>query len=99
MTGAIHAASAVEIQADGKIVVAGGICCGGGSEWTYEVARFGQDGLPDSAFGDNGVAFADTSSPYHAGPLQDVALQPDGRIVAVSVASYSEGFLAVRLLA
>lgn len=99
VTGFIDAASAVEIQADGRIVVAGGICCGGGSEWTYKVARFAPDGLLDPAFGDHGVAFADTSSPYHAGPLQDVALQPDGRIVAVGVAGYSEGFLAVRLLA
>ena len=99
VTERIEAASAVRIQADGGIVVAGGICCGGGDESTYVVARFLPTGRLDPAFGDAGIAFADVPSPPHAGPLTDMTLQPDGRIVAVGVAAYSSGFLAVRLLA
>jgi uncharacterized delta-60 repeat protein len=96
----MEAASAVRIQDDGKIVVAGSICCGDGDERTYVVARFRPGGHLDPEFGVDGVAFADTS-PFaaHTRPLTDMTLQKDGRIVAGGVASYSEGFFAVRLLA
>lgn len=95
----MEAASAVRVQDDGKIVVAGGICCGGGDETTYVVARFLPGGRLDPEFGIDGIAFADFPSSAHDVPLSDMTLQEDGRIVAGGVASYSEGFLAVRLLA
>ena len=41
----VNLASALVIQADGKIVVAGGNCCGGGTELTFMLGRFRPDGF------------------------------------------------------
>lgn len=67
-------AQAVEIQADGKIVV-------GGSTWdgakdAYSLARYNPDGSLDTGFGGDGKAMT------AFGILNDVAIQPDGKIVA-----------------
>lgn len=68
-------ANAVALQADGKIVVAGD------SQWDTQritVARYNSDGALDNTFGSGGivtVAIADSAS------AEDVAIQPDGKIV------------------
>ncbi|MGW5457378.1 calcium-binding protein [Streptomyces sp. NPDC003996] len=83
-------AHAVALQSDGKIVVAGGSwreyenCC-----W-FVVARYNPDGTPDTSFGGgDGRVFTDFGTPEEA---EDVAVQPDGKIVA---AGYDGGDAAV----
>ena len=72
--------NALAIQDDGKIVVAGVAhdpwdAAGGGV-----VIRYDSDGQLDAGFGNGGAVFVAASG---LGPLQDIAIQPDGRIVVV----------------
>jgi len=74
-------ANAVAIQADGKIVAAGGSQAEGGGT-TCVLARYRADGLLDTAFGRQGqmtVPFASTSSEDDCNGL---AIQADGKILA-----------------
>ena len=76
-------ASALAIQADGKIVVAGGA--------RYRVARFSSDGTLDASFGVDGkvrIDFASGSDYAHG-----VAMQADGKIVVVGQSGSSPGNL------
>ncbi len=74
-------ASALAIQADGKIVVAGGA--------RYRVARFGSDGTLDASFGSDGkVRIAFTSGSDYA---NGVAMQADGKIVVVGQSGSNPG--------
>ena len=63
-------ATAVAIQSDGKIVVAGGGIGGA------VVARYMSSGAPDPSFDDDGFANVDAG-------IADMALQSDGKIVIV----------------
>ncbi|MFD3537793.1 calcium-binding protein [Streptomyces sp. NPDC058664] len=91
-------ANAVAIQpSDGKIVVAGttavfdeegGGCC------FFSVARYNTDGSLDTTFGDGGLVRVDEFGGSADGA--DVAVQPDGRIVAVGKPG-GGGFALVRL--
>ena len=84
---------AVRAQADGKLVVAGRSPSG-----EFAVARFNSNGAPDAAFGTAGV----TTVPLvgTTGRLNDLVLQPDGKIVAVgtSTAGTQSQFAVIRLL-
>ncbi|KQX50045.1 MULTISPECIES: DUF11 domain-containing protein [unclassified Streptomyces] len=98
--GGAHSANAVAVQpSDGKIVVAGttevlaeegGGCC------FFSVARYNPDGSPDAAFGDGGLVRVEEFGGSADGA--DVAVQPDGRIVAVGKGG-GGGFALVRLTA
>jgi uncharacterized delta-60 repeat protein len=68
-------ASAVAIQADGKIVVAGSR-----NALDFALARYSPDGSLDSSFGGSGKVVTDLQSADWA---HGVAIQPDGKIVAV----------------
>ena len=72
--------NAVALQADGGIVAVGWAYVG--SQTTYDteavVARFLSDGTPDATFGTGGVVELDLPGAAFA---QDVAIQPDGKIV------------------
>jgi uncharacterized delta-60 repeat protein len=65
--------NAVALQDDGKIVV------GGTASNNWIVARFRRAGQPDPGFSGDGVNF---SAPLLIGEAFDVAIQPNGRIVA-----------------
>jgi uncharacterized delta-60 repeat protein len=83
-------ASAMELQADGKIVVGGG----GGQ---VSVARYNNNGALDTSFGTNGISHLDIYE--HNGSVRDVAIQSDGKIVLVGdhtqgQANYTEFFIA-----
>ena len=83
-------ASTIELQADGKIIVASG----GG--WISAV-RFNNNGSLDTSFGMSGVARMDIYE--HNGSIRDVAIQPDGKIVLTGdhtqgQANYTEFFIA-----
>ncbi|MFE1414546.1 calcium-binding protein [Streptomyces sp. NPDC058746] len=70
----IDAANGVVLQADNKIVVSGY------SSEGFTTARFNTNGTPDTAFGGDGRV--GVSFEAGTGIANDVALQPDGRIVA-----------------
>src|SRR5690349_19253654 len=69
----------VAIQPDGKIVAVGGSSNDASSD--FVVARYDPDGSLDASFGTGGIVTTAISSDYDAAGA--VALEPDGRIVAM----------------
>ncbi len=88
------AASALALQSDGKIVVAG-IIGTGPSDFAF--ARYNPNGSLDTTFSSDGLATVDINTAADAG--WSVALQPDGKIVAAGYAytGASSDFALVRL--
>lgn len=77
------AASAVALQADGKIVVAGGVGQGLSPNGEFGLARYQADGTLDSTFGEGGKVttnFAFSSGDNDA--AYDLVIQANGKIVA-----------------
>lgn len=91
-------ATAVVVQPDGRIVVGGSVTTGisetGVSLYDFFVARLDVDGGLDATFGTDGVAI----TPISAGRdvLSALALQPDGKIVAVGQVGQSSEIALVR---
>jgi uncharacterized delta-60 repeat protein len=81
----------VAIQDDGKLVVSGEV----GNNWI--VARFLNDGSLDPTFGTGGVSYG---APELIGQARDVAIQPDGKIVAAGrdFGAHVERFAVARYL-
>jgi uncharacterized delta-60 repeat protein len=75
---------AVGLQPDGKIVV-GGVASGS----RFAVARYEADGRPDLGFGDAGLATTTFDTTISA--AYDLAVQPDGKVVAVGTAGEDFG--------
>lgn len=83
------------IQPDGRIVIAGEHfeCFGGpgfSCESVFFLARYASDGSLDPTFGQNGLSFGVGGSAYA------LALQADGKIVAVGEAGFGEKFAIAR---
>ncbi|MFN2166436.1 MAG: hypothetical protein ACK2U9_09255, partial [Anaerolineae bacterium] len=74
--GVPYRGSAVALQADGKIVVAGST--GAAPERNFTLARFNGDGTLDASFGTGGVVTTDLGEDDTAA---DVIVQADGKIV------------------
>jgi len=74
------AAFGVALQPDGKIVAVGG-CCVMDLGGDFALARFNPDGSLDTSFSDDGRQGTDFDGGDDA--ASDVAIQPDGKIVAV----------------
>ena len=72
--------SAIAVQPDGKIIVAGG--ANGSAE--FALARYNPDGTLDTTFGDAGTVTTDLTGNNDYATA--VAIQPDGKIVAAGVA-------------
>ena len=72
-SGRIDYGLAVALQADGKIVAAGG------SGDTFALARYLSNGNLDTSFGTNGLVTTDFSSFLDWG--ESIAIQPDGKIL------------------
>jgi uncharacterized delta-60 repeat protein len=87
---------ALAVQTDGKILVAGAQCCGGGSETFFSLWRFGPNGTPDRSFGSAGVVPGGGYELAING-WSAVALQADGRIV-VTGGRESGGLVLARYL-
>ena len=68
------------LQGDGRIVVAGMSC--GAAQCQFAVARFRTDGSPDPSFGFRGGVTTAFGSQDQQAYAYDVAIQPDGRIIA-----------------
>jgi uncharacterized delta-60 repeat protein len=93
-----EAASAVALQPDGKIVVAGYIFASDAGTADFLIARYLADGSLDTSFGGSGSVLIDFASSDDRAFA--VALRPDGRIVVGGAAAVG-GFLkfaAVQLL-
>ncbi|MEU6882257.1 calcium-binding protein [Streptomyces sp. NPDC046712] len=92
--GAYDTAHGVVLQSDGRIVVAGQ------SPEGFTVARFTTGGAADTSFGGDGRV--GTTFVAGLGAAHDVALQPDGKIVATGVgggAPSENDFAVARYLA
>ncbi len=70
---------AIAVQADGKIVAVG--YAGDAGNWNFALARFDANGTLDASFGSGGTVVHDVGG--GADLLYGVALQSDGKIVAV----------------
>ena len=75
---------AVALQSDGKIIAAGNSSAVGVFSVDFALARYNTNGSLDSTFGSNGTVL--TSFGGNLSAAFDVAVQPDGKIVAVGVA-------------
>jgi len=78
--GLAAVASSVVVQPDGKILVAGGAFPNFTFLGDIAVARYNPDGSLDPSFGNGGIVL--TSFPGQGSYAFDVALLPDGKIVA-----------------
>ena len=77
--GLAAVASSVVIQPDGKIVVAGGAFPLFTFLGDFKVVRYNSNGSLDTSFGDGGIV---TTTFPEGSYAFDVALQPDGKIIA-----------------
>src|SRR5215831_1059121 len=77
--GLAAVASSVVVQSDGKIVVAGGAFPLFTFLGNFEVVRYNSNGSLDTSFGDRGIVTTNFPQGSYA---FDVALQPDGKIIA-----------------
>ena len=81
-------ASAVVVQADGRIVVGGGTQSG--ATTAFAVLRYLPDGRPDPSFGTGGLALTDFD-PATNDSVTALSLLPDGRILAAGAAGEAVG--------
>ncbi|MGC1378571.1 MAG: hypothetical protein WA821_20235 [Anaerolineales bacterium] len=72
--GAVDRSSAMLLQPDGKIILAGA-----SNNMGFALARYNANGSPDTSFGNRGKLITNISKNSIA---DDLALQPDGKIVA-----------------
>ena len=73
----------VIIQPDGKIIAAGA-CTHDNYDRDFALVRYLANGEMDPSFGDDGIVFTDLES-GSTDHIADIALQPDGKIVAVGM--------------
>jgi len=81
-------ASCVAIQPDGKIVV-GGVTNTSGNNPDFALVRFTTNGGVDTTFGSNGIVVTSFGSSEY---INDIAIQPDGKIVAVGYVYVSSAY-------
>jgi uncharacterized delta-60 repeat protein len=77
-SGSFEEATALALQSDGKIVVAGRSNASG--SWDFALARYRVNGTLDPSFGDAGLVRTDFGSDTFEGAWA-LTLQPDGKIV------------------
>ena len=86
------------IQADGKIVLAGRNTSEPTRSNDLAIVRYTRDGVVDASFGGDGEGVLLTDFHGSGDRGNDVALQPDGKIVAAVDASNGGGFSLARAL-
>ncbi|HET9495151.1 MAG TPA: hypothetical protein VFR15_13050, partial [Chloroflexia bacterium] len=84
--GGLDEARAVAVQPDGKVVAVGSTQLGGPDTSDFALARYNSDSSLDTAFGNGGRVTTD----FFGGDdvAHDVAVQPDGKIVAAGAAHW-----------
>jgi uncharacterized delta-60 repeat protein len=100
--------SSLALQGDGKLIAAGAARDSDSDArdpWQVALARFSADGALDTSFGSQGKALVQMADPEDSpfSGLNDIALQPDGKIVGAGLAGPSPqddfpayGFLVAR---
>lgn len=73
----------VLVQPDNKIVIAGESYL---DMKNAVISRFNEDGSPDTTFANSGVAIVPLSPDEGNGSFQEIAMQPDGKLVAAGYA-------------
>lgn len=87
----------LEIQEDGKIVVAGRTTDSDETTVRFIAARYETDGTPDTGFGDNGVVFVDFGGP--AAFAEGLKIDQEGRIYLVGTTESGNGGVDTREVA
>jgi uncharacterized delta-60 repeat protein len=83
-------AHALALQADGKLVVAGGVSNRDPNQADFGIARYLPDGTLDTSFGNqSGLARIDFFGAFDN--ANDLVIQPDGKIIAVGSAKNGPG--------
>lgn len=88
-TRRIDTGLALAIQADGKLVVAGGSAFLDGRDGRFAIARYDPDGSLDPTFGGDGKVTTDFSR--YGDDAAGIAIQPDGKIVVAGDARLGSG--------
>lgn len=85
----VDSISAVAIQPDGRIIVAGfaQLAGNGGNPRVFALARYRSDGNPDTSFGSGGVLTTSFGGNFAAASA--VMLQPDGKIVVAGTVDFN----------
>jgi uncharacterized delta-60 repeat protein len=85
----VDSISAVAIQPDGGIIVAGFAQLGGngGTPRVFALARYRSDGIPDTSFGNGGALTTSFGGNFAAASA--VMLQPDGKIVVAGTVDFN----------
>ena len=81
IAGRSNAANAVAVQPDGKIVVAGFALPNNAVDLDFALARYNPDGTLDTSFDGDGIVTTNLGT--QSDDAVAVAIQPDGKIVAV----------------
>jgi uncharacterized delta-60 repeat protein len=81
-------ATTITIQPDTKILIAGSTRSFTNTSQFF-LARFDRNGIIDSSFGIDGIVKTDFDN--EGDFINNIALQPDGKIVAVGIAYFSDG--------
>lgn len=93
--GQNEAAYAAAVQADGKIVVAGGLLGGTGTQTNitgFKLVRYLSNGMLDTSFGTGGRVYE--SFDDLGGTPQTMLIQPDGKIVVAGTGNTAMLFVA-----
>ncbi|HEX8221472.1 MAG TPA: delta-60 repeat domain-containing protein [Chloroflexia bacterium] len=83
-------ASALVVQPDGRIVIAGEVWAMPEDTPSFGLARYNEDGTPDEDFGKEGKVVTQMADEYDYSRVYDLALQEDGKIVAVGSAVHPD---------
>lgn len=85
----VDSISAIAIQPDGRIIVAGfaQLPGSGGNPRVFALARYRSDGQPDTSFGNGGVLTTSFGGNFAAASA--VMLQPDGKIVVAGTVDFN----------
>jgi uncharacterized delta-60 repeat protein len=86
-TGSTDVASAVAIDSDGKIVVAGYSYASGRADADFALARYNQDGTLDGTFNFTGKVLTDVSGAGSTDSVSGVAIDSNGRIVVAGISN------------
>ena len=92
--GYVAYCNAVVLQSDGKIIAAGYSYNGELGGRGFALARYNSDGTLDTSFGSIGRVWLTTIG---SGEIRDIAIQPDGKIIAVGNTDPNTGNMILRL--
>jgi uncharacterized delta-60 repeat protein len=85
--GADDVVFGIAVQVDGKIVAAGFSWTGDSSRWDFALARYNSDGTLDTSFGSAGKVTTDINNNGSRDSASGIAIQADGKIVAVGTSA------------